>query len=168
MAWTAPRTWATGELVTAAMANEQWRDNLKALAPISHTEFTGNVACTATAEASADVIVTAPAFTADGAQIVEVEFYAPMCANNTSAEGGRVFLFLDGNSIGILWRSEVAGTNPLGGISAKRRLTPASGSRTYSIRGCTKSGGVGTFTVSGGNGGSGALMPGYIRIRAVG
>jgi len=27
MAWTAPRTWTTGELVTAAMMNEQIRDN---------------------------------------------------------------------------------------------------------------------------------------------
>jgi hypothetical protein len=31
MAWTAPRTWVTGELVTAAMGNAHWRDNLVAL-----------------------------------------------------------------------------------------------------------------------------------------
>jgi len=29
MAWTAPRTWVTGELVTATLGNEQWRDNMK-------------------------------------------------------------------------------------------------------------------------------------------
>lgn len=28
MAWTAPRTWVTGELVTASMGNQQWRDNM--------------------------------------------------------------------------------------------------------------------------------------------
>lgn len=31
MAWTAPRDWATGELVTAAQMNEQLRDNMKYL-----------------------------------------------------------------------------------------------------------------------------------------
>jgi hypothetical protein len=30
--WTAPRTWATGELVTAAQLNEQVRDNLERVA----------------------------------------------------------------------------------------------------------------------------------------
>ena len=31
MSWTAPRTWVTGELVTAALGNAHWRDNLLAL-----------------------------------------------------------------------------------------------------------------------------------------
>lgn len=31
MAWTTPRTWATNELVTAAMLNEQLRDNMNTL-----------------------------------------------------------------------------------------------------------------------------------------
>lgn len=31
MAWTTPRTWTTGEVVTAAMLNEQVRDNLDAI-----------------------------------------------------------------------------------------------------------------------------------------
>lgn len=31
MAWTTPRTWTTGEIVTAAMLNEQVRDNMLAL-----------------------------------------------------------------------------------------------------------------------------------------
>jgi len=32
VAWTTPRTWATGEVVTAALLNTHLRDNLKALA----------------------------------------------------------------------------------------------------------------------------------------
>ena len=28
MAWTAPRTWVAGEIVTAAIGNTHWRDNL--------------------------------------------------------------------------------------------------------------------------------------------
>ena len=31
MAWTAPRTWSTGEIVTAAQLNEQIRDNMNML-----------------------------------------------------------------------------------------------------------------------------------------
>lgn len=31
MAWTNPRNWTTGELVTAALLNEQWRDNINEL-----------------------------------------------------------------------------------------------------------------------------------------
>jgi hypothetical protein len=31
MAWTSPRTWVAGELVTAAIGNVHWRDNLAAL-----------------------------------------------------------------------------------------------------------------------------------------
>lgn len=31
MAWTTPRTWTAGELVTAAIGNTHWRDNLNAL-----------------------------------------------------------------------------------------------------------------------------------------
>lgn len=31
MAWTLPRTWVTGELVTASIGNLHWRDNLLAL-----------------------------------------------------------------------------------------------------------------------------------------
>lgn len=37
MAWTAPKTWTTGELVTAALANQQWRDNFLETAPAKAT-----------------------------------------------------------------------------------------------------------------------------------
>ena len=33
MSWTAPRTWVAGELVTAALGNTHWRDNLLETAP---------------------------------------------------------------------------------------------------------------------------------------
>ena len=37
MAWTAPRTWTTGELVTAALLNTHVRDNLNVLNPTALT-----------------------------------------------------------------------------------------------------------------------------------
>ena len=48
--WTTPRTWATGEIVTAALANEQWRDNVDYLKerPVSAvSDYDGTVASTA-------------------------------------------------------------------------------------------------------------------------
>lgn len=39
MAWTTPRTWVTGEVVTAAEANAQWRDNMNALQPTGKLEY---------------------------------------------------------------------------------------------------------------------------------
>jgi hypothetical protein len=46
MAWTTPRTWVTGELVTAALLNAHLRDNLNALVPVgvdAWTAFTPTV-----------------------------------------------------------------------------------------------------------------------------
>mgnify|MGYP001592239233 CR=1 FL=1 len=41
MAWTAPRTWVTSELVTAAIMNTHIRDNLLALSTHEHTGAAG-------------------------------------------------------------------------------------------------------------------------------
>lgn len=46
MAWTAPATWVTGEVVTAAKLNEQVRDNMSALRSASVAQV-GTVATTA-------------------------------------------------------------------------------------------------------------------------
>ncbi|HXI55314.1 MAG TPA: hypothetical protein VNO55_04615 [Polyangia bacterium] len=42
MAWTAPPTYTTGQLITAALANQQWRDNLNLLATSIETS-TGRI-----------------------------------------------------------------------------------------------------------------------------
>lgn len=41
MAWTSPRTWVAGEVVTAAMGNTHWRDNLNFLATFLSTGTLG-------------------------------------------------------------------------------------------------------------------------------
>ena len=41
MAWTAPRTWVSGELVTAAIGNVHWRDNLSYLKARTDTLISG-------------------------------------------------------------------------------------------------------------------------------
>ena len=42
MAWTTPRTNTTSELITAAIANADWRDNLLALDQHAHTGAAGD------------------------------------------------------------------------------------------------------------------------------
>lgn len=52
MAWSTPRTWSTGELVTAALLNQEVRDNLAAALPVgadAWTAFTPTVKFGATA-----------------------------------------------------------------------------------------------------------------------
>src|SRR6266542_3503525 len=75
-AWTALRDWTTGELATAAMVNQQLRDNLAYLGPIAYVEFTSNVSITATAEASAQAVVSSGSITY-AATPITIEFYAP-------------------------------------------------------------------------------------------
>jgi hypothetical protein len=41
--WTAPRTWSTGELVTAALMNEHIRDNLEFLKGPPSNQYIGNL-----------------------------------------------------------------------------------------------------------------------------
>lgn len=41
MPWVAPRTWVTGEVVTASIANQQWRDNMLAVATKVHSPHYG-------------------------------------------------------------------------------------------------------------------------------
>ncbi len=50
MAWTSPRTWTTGELVTAAIMNTHVRDNLNALfsPPSDSSTLTTNISTTNT------------------------------------------------------------------------------------------------------------------------
>lgn len=40
MAWSTPRTWTTGELVTAAYLNQEIRDNLEAIVPLGPGAWT--------------------------------------------------------------------------------------------------------------------------------
>lgn len=58
--WTLPRTWATGEIVTAAQLNTHLRDNLEYLkqrddTPLNHFTCTSNTGYSTTASAYSDV-----------------------------------------------------------------------------------------------------------------
>jgi hypothetical protein len=125
----------------------------------TYDEFTAPVAVAAATEATATTVVTATAYTFDGATPVVVEFFAPAAVRGTNRIA---FVLYDGAaSIGILANEpNVQGAEwP---VFVARRLTPSAAAHTYSVRAFVD---AGAGTVTAGAGGVGNYMPGYIRIR---
>lgn len=127
---------------------------------ITYDEFTANVVISATTEATANTIVTASAFTADGSTRVLVEFHCFTIDGGNAGVAG--CLYLDGSSIGQWFFVGSGGSiTTQAAVTARRFMTPAAGSRTFSVRAFKASG---NGTAKAGAGGSGAVLPGYIRI----
>ena len=151
--WT---TWATLGTVGGGGGSE-----------LDYVQFTSPVAPTATSEATADVVVTGSSVAYDGSTIVVVEFFSPWARPQASAGADLSFWLYDGSSsIGRmgLTRCNVNGTNWWNPIHLSRRITPSNASHTYSIRASVS---TGTASIQAGAGGSGAEMPGFIRISEV-
>ena len=131
---------------------------------ISYTEFTSDVNVTASTEATANTIVTAPAYTYDGNTAVLVQFYAYAIWHTPANNFIDSFYLYDGSSsIGRIALNESLDNfiQEQGPILATYRITPSAGSHTFSVRAAT--GGI-TLVVGAGTGGNGASVPGYIRI----
>lgn len=138
-----------------------------AYAELDYAEITADVACTATTEAAADTIITLPARTYDGSTAIIVEFFCPAWRQSTTTVVAFLPLFQDGSVYGRMWDSRGwVANDELAGFVSRVRITPAPGSRTYSIRGHV--GSASTFTVRAGAGGAGTLMPAYLRTIQVG
>lgn len=131
---------------------------------ISHTDFTANVTVSVSAEASAQVVVTAPAYVSDGVTPILVEFFA-MTLRTPGVAGGTItlVLFLDGVSIGrCAQHSADTATQTDAPVYVARRIVPAAGSRVFSMRAIATPSGSGL--VLAGAGGVGAGIPGYLRL----
>ena len=130
---------------------------------LAYAELTTNKTVTATNETSADLVVASPAITLDGTTAVYIECYsAGVYTPNIVGAFIALILYQDGASIGRLgtfhaWAAQQYASS----FFAKRKLTPAAGSRYWSFAAIT-SGGSGI--VSAGAGGSGQTMPAFIRI----
>ena len=166
MGYTAPTTRATGDFITASIWNTDLVNNityLKGIGGLNYTQFTSNVASTATTQATATTVVTAGAITFDGVQAAMIEFYAPAWTGSITTADCVLTLYKDGTALTDLWKSRAttASVN-LGDISGMYREVPAAGSHTYSIRAWI--GAAGTFTVTAGAGTAGALAPGFIEV----
>ncbi|MBI4034362.1 DUF2190 family protein, partial [Candidatus Saccharibacteria bacterium] len=132
---------------------------------ISYTQFTSDVSVTATTEATANTIVTAPSYTYDGNTPIVVQFYAYSTWVSSAANNyNHSFYLYDGSSsIGRMALNESIDNfqKEEGPIFATYRITPSAGSHTYSIRAATSGG---TLAIGAGAGGNGNSVPGYIRI----
>lgn len=130
-------------------------------ADAAYLSSSGLVNVTATTAATANTIITAPAFTAV-AQPYWIEFFCGRVAPDPNGRQVIFTLWLDGVDAGSFGSVKNVGS---GGITVtmdapvilRRKVTPAAGSRTYSIR-AYHLGGGGTSVVDG------AYGPMYVRI----
>jgi hypothetical protein len=168
MAWTTLRTWTTGELVTAAMMNQQIRDNMGYLGELYYAERTTALTLSSTSSTSPDDVMAGAALTYAATPIV-IEFYAPAYQTPSTAAGHNCNITLwDGaTDLGLI--AKVVGPgNSVGTtqtpIYVVRKLTPTAGSHTYKIRAYFANT-AGTFNF--GAGGVGNFLPGFLRITGV-
>lgn len=131
---------------------------------LSSTPFTSPVVISASTEATANTIVTAPSLSFDGAIVIAIKFVCPGLLAGGSATGtAHITLFEDGVSLGDLYRGQLGSSEASACFAAVRR-TPAAGAHVYSVRGYRSSA---NFTVQAGPGGPGAILPGYLDIERV-
>lgn len=130
---------------------------------VAFAEITAPVSgITATTEATATAILTAPSFTADGVLAYEVDFYVPR-STNTASQLVSYALYDNGASIGILAETQFADSGGHAGEhSGRRRLVPTAGAHIYSIR---VFGTSASYTATAGPGGSAQYVPAFIRVR---
>lgn len=126
---------------------------------LDYAELTSNKTITATTEAGANTVLAGASVTYDGSTPVIVEFYSELVRGDTSGTVLYIYLYEDSASIGRLaYIDAAAGRIP---VHVARRLTPSSGAHTYTVKAAVASG---SGVVSGGAGGSGNSMPGFLRI----
>jgi hypothetical protein len=152
-------TWdAKGRLTAVSSANIA----AGGVTELAYVEATGAVAVTATAEGSANTVLSAGALTFNGSTRVLIEFYSYQVQAGVAGVT-IVVLYEDSTSIGR-WGYVQNGGNTQAATESmylKRFLTPASGTKTYSARAYRA---VVDGVVNAGAGGSGNGMPMFIRV----
>jgi hypothetical protein len=155
MAWSTPRTWVNGEVVTQTELNTDVRDNMRELwHEIAYVEFTADVSVTGVAEASPTDVVSSGAITYAALPII-IEFRAILYDNVSQA--GSLSLWDGATDLGRITQSQ-ASVLIRAPVFTSDRLTPTAASHTYKVRMW------GTATVYAGAGGVGTKRPGFIRI----
>ena len=128
---------------------------------LAYTEFTADVTISATVEASATTIVTAAALDLDG-QAIDVEFYCPRLDVADTADDVLLTLWDGSTDLGRLAYLISTGADMSWPVHATRKITPTVGQHTYSIRGWKVA--AGAAVAKAGSGGTGSLLPGFIRV----
>lgn len=124
---------------------------------------TASVNITATAESTADVVITGSSVLFDGAAIM-VDFYCPDATPDATAAGRALTfdLYMDGASLGQmgLELTPAAASMRLP-IFCTKRITPSAATHVFSVRAHVN---AGTGIVRSGAGGSGNSSPSFLRI----
>jgi hypothetical protein len=130
----------------------------------SRCRLTAPVTVNATSEATATTIKSATAVTFDGSTTVKIECFVPYVLGSAGNQDVTFCLYDGASSIGLLGKDHAWATfaNPIGYLT--RKLTPAAATKTYSLRAFVD---ANTVAVQAGVGGSGAIVPGFIRITKV-
>ncbi len=129
---------------------------------LSYVEFTADVTVSATVEASATTIVTAASLDLDG-QAILVEFYCPRLDVADTADDVVITLWDGSTDLGRLSWQIVTGADLSWPVHLGRKIqTPTVGAHTYSIRAWKV--GAGSAVAKAGAGGTGSLLPGYLRV----
>lgn len=127
---------------------------------LTHDQFTADVAITGTTEAGATVVKQSSSFTPDGATPVLVDFFCQRALVTAPSTFMRFVLLRDAvvlGNFGVLVSNAM--TTP---VRLTFRETPTAAAHTYTVKAYVDSTGAGT--VGAGVGGSGAAVPGFIRV----
>jgi len=126
-------------------------------AQIDYAQITADVSITHTTEGTADTVVTGNSITYDGTKN-NVEFWCPNITSNAIAA---VFVLLRDST--VLGQAISSAANVInGGFKAEVFDTPTAAAHTYAVKAFQSS--VGTLTVKAGAGGSGVLLPPFLRV----
>ena len=131
---------------------------------IAYVEFTSLVSVTATVEASAQDVVSSGAIAYDGSRI-KVEFFSPEVEVGSTAGSFVVLNLFDGSTdLGRIGLVENSATGVVGApVYCQRYLTPSVATHTYKIVAWRVNS---NGSVHGSAGGTGADLPGFIRVSA--
>ncbi|HZT14962.1 MAG TPA: hypothetical protein VFA19_03365 [Gaiellaceae bacterium] len=118
---------------------------------------TNSAAITATTEATSQPVITGDSVYYDGSR-VKIQFFVPKLSASASLVATFV-VYRDSTVVGQVYGGTVNTT--LQGAGLEIFDTPAAGAHTYAVKAFVT---TGTLTVNAGAGGSGNLVPGYLRV----
>lgn len=126
---------------------------------LSYDEFSVPVSITATTEGTANLVLTSSAAGCSGGA-VRVEFFSPAVdSGSPGADSMKFVLQQDGVDIGLFAQVYSPSSEDLIPVHLVRRLVPAAGAHTFSVRAFVS---AGTGSVAAGVGTAGNLLPGFI------
>jgi hypothetical protein len=160
MAWTTPRSWVAGEVVTAALLNTHLRDNLTAT-PRGVLGYAEVTASQGTFGAETDITGLSVTITAGTARRIKVTAQAGVNTNGGAVDDVAGLNVKEGATLLTYQRVGRVGATTLG-IGAQVILTPTAGSHTYKVSMVREAGSGGLTMVAG------TVAPAFILVEDLG